>query len=107
MMQNTISNLREILEPGDPTSVFKYTTLGQFISNVLTLVMTGAGLACLGLFLYGGVMWITAGGDQESLKAAKSRITNAVVGLAITVSAYVIWRLLIRFFGLSSVFPES
>lgn len=107
MIQGTVSNLRETLGIGDPKGVFKFTTVGQFISSVISLVMVGAALASFAIFLWGGMMWIMAGGDQENLKEAKSRIVNAVVGMAITVSAYVLWRLVIRFFGLSGVFPEG
>ena len=107
MIQGTISNLREVLNPGGAGSVFQFTSLGQFITSIISLVMVAAALSSFAIFLWGGIMWIMAGGDQENLKEAKSRMVNAVVGMAITVSAYVLWRLVIRFFGLSSVFPEG
>ncbi len=44
--------------------------------------------------LWGGVSWITAGGDKVALEAAKGRITNAIVGLIV----------LLMFFGLLNFF---
>lgn len=107
MIQGTISNLKEVLNPGEEGSVFQFTNIGQFISNMVSLVMIAAALSSFLIFLYAGIMWITAGGNKENLQAAKDRMVNAIVGMAVTVSAYVLWRILIRFFGLSSVFPES
>ncbi len=107
MIQGTVSNLRESLGIGEPGGVFQFTKIGQFFSSIISLVMIVAALGSFIILLTSGIMWITAGGDPEKLKEAKSRIANALIGLTITVSAYLIWRLVIRFFGLSSVFPES
>jgi len=107
MIESTISNLRETLQIGDPRGVFKFTSIGQFFSSIVSLVMIAAALSSFAILLWSGIMWIMAGGDQENLKEAKNRITNAMVGFGITVSAYLVWRLAVRFFGLSSAFPEG
>jgi len=107
MIQSTVSNLRESLGIGEPGGVFQFTSIGQFFSSIISLVMIVAALGSFIILLSSGIMWIMAGGDPENLKEAKNRIVNALVGLTITVSAYLIWRLVIRFLGLSSVFPES
>lgn len=106
-MINSISDIGTELGVGEPGSVFQYKDLGSFMSNIIPLVMSLAALISFGIILWGGFMWITAGGDQESLKTAKARIINALMGLGLVVTAYLIWRLALRFLGLSAAFPKG
>lgn len=107
MIEGTISNLKQSLGIGQANSLFKFTTLGQFITSLVSLIMSLAALIAFLFLLWGGMMWITASGNKENLQAAKDRIMNAITGFAITACAYVIWQLLLRFFGLSTSFPQS
>lgn len=65
----------------------------QFATRVAvlwrTIVILG-GLAFLIYLLWGGIGWITAGGEKDKIEKAKSKITQALVGLAILASSYVI-----------------
>ncbi len=70
------------------------TTLGIIVSAVLSLL----GIVFIILIIYGGILWMTAGGKEESIKKATTIIRNSIIGLIITVSAYAIWRLIERFF---------
>ena len=61
-------------------------TVGDLISIVLSFV------AAI-FFIYiviSGIQWMTAGGEEEKVSKAKTRIMNAIVGLAITVAAFFI-----------------
>ncbi len=60
--------------------------VGQIIGIALSLV----GVIFLVLMVYGGFMWMTAGGESEKVKKAKTLITNAVIGLIIITAAYMI-----------------
>ena len=106
-MKNTISDLSKELDIGNPKGVFQFTTLGQFLGSIISLVITIAAIASFIVFIYSGIMFITAGDNKENLQSAKDRMVNAIVGMGLTVSAYIIWRIAIRFFGLESVFPEG
>ena len=70
------------------------STLGIIVSAVLSLL----GVVFIILIIYGGILWMTAGGKEESVKKATTIIRNSVIGLIITVSAYAIWSLIDRFF---------
>ena len=55
--------------------------------------MVGIALGLLGLILViyiiiGGVMWMTSGGNEDSVKRAQSLIRNAIIGLVVVVLAY-------------------
>jgi hypothetical protein len=60
------------------------TILGYLISTVLSLV----GIFFFLLILYAGFIWMTAAGSTERVDSAKKKMTAAVVGLVIILSAY-------------------
>jgi len=60
--------------------------IGKFIKLLLTLV----GSIFLVLVIYGGFLWMTAGGNEEQVTKAKNMIKSATIGLAIILSAYAI-----------------
>jgi len=53
------------------------------------------------MFLSGAVSWITSGGDKAKTEIAKSRLTNAIVGLVILLSFFAIINLIELFFGVN------
>ncbi len=42
----------------------------------------------LGIIIYSGILWMTAGGNEEQVGKAKTWIFNSVIGLVIIFSAY-------------------
>ena len=77
------------------------------IQNIGNLVSAGIGAAFLISFLlvfvmlvWGGIQWITSGGDKENTQKAKDRITHALVGLAIIAGAWAMMKLVEFFFGI-------
>jgi hypothetical protein len=61
-----------------------------FLKTTLNLLLGLAGVASFIFLLWGGLQWITAGGDKEGTEKARKRITAALIGLAIVFSAYAI-----------------
>ncbi len=54
--------------------------------------------------IWGGISWITSGGDKARLEAARKRIIFAIIGLIVAFSAFMIINILgslfgVRFFG--------
>lgn len=60
--------------------------LGRMIKTFLGIV---GGLALL-VFVYGGIMWMTARGDTAQLKKGQEALTTAAIGLFIVMFAYTI-----------------
>ena len=71
--------------PGDPQERI-LITVGRYIQVFLTAV----GALLIGIILYGGYLWMTAGGNEEQVKTAKKWISNSVIGLAIVSLAWAI-----------------
>jgi hypothetical protein len=64
--------------------------IAQIVGNVINVVLSFSGLILLGFLIYGGLLWMTSGGDVEGVKKAKTMIQNAVIGILITSLSYVI-----------------
>ena len=77
--------------------------LGTLIGNGLQLVYTVAALLLLVYLLWGGIDWLTAGGDSGKVDAAVAKIRNALIGLVSVAASWAIFRLTLDIvFGLST-----
>lgn len=57
-------------------------------------------LAVIAYFIWGAFEWITAGSDSKKTETARSRMTNAVIGLIILVSSFTLLSFISKvFFG--------
>jgi hypothetical protein len=55
---------------------------------IIQVVLSIIGIVLIGLVVYSGFMWMTAGGNSEQVDTAKTTLRNAVIGLIIVISAY-------------------
>ena len=62
------------------------TTIGSLIAVLLGFL----GVIFLILIIYAGLLWMTAAGNEDNVKKAKSILLNSVIGLVILLSAYAI-----------------
>lgn len=60
------------------------------VQNVLKFALEMAFLIIIGFVVYGGFRWIFSLGKEENLKAGQQIITNAIIGLVIILSAWII-----------------
>lgn len=60
------------------------TGAGAIVMMVLSLL----GVIFMVLIIFGGVLWMTAGGNEQRVDKAKTTITRAVIGLAVVLLAY-------------------
>ena len=73
--------------------------LGKLISNVISVAFLLAGILTFVFLVWGGIDWLTSGGDKTKTEGARNRITAALVGLAIVAASYAIMKLISYFFG--------
>ena len=66
------------------------TTLEGGISSILTSALSFLGVIFLLLMIYGGILWMTARGNEKNVEQAKSIIFDAIIGLVIVAAAYAI-----------------
>ena len=65
-------------------------TIQSQIGNIIQTVLTFSGVALLLVILYGGFLWMTAGGNPEQVKKGQAWLKNGVIGIIIVFSAYII-----------------
>ena len=64
--------------------------LRQVAINVIKWVLGILGLVAVSFLIYGGVLWMTAAGNEERIEKAKRVIINAVIGLVIVLVSWAI-----------------
>jgi len=73
-------------------------TIQELLKNIFNLVAgIVATLAAL-IIVIGGIMWMTAGGDDQQVTNARKMITAAVIGLIIVGGAVGIVNLILQIF---------
>lgn len=89
------------LRPVGNFSALTNITFPQMVRSLTVLAMVIASIVAFAFLIYGGIVWITSGGDKSKTEAARNTITAALVGLLIVFGAWAIIQLLEMFFGVS------
>jgi hypothetical protein len=76
-------------------------TVNNMVSGAITLVLIVVSLIFFFILVVGGLRWITSGGDEKKVAAARAQITNALIGLVIVFAAWAIMRLIGSVFGIN------
>jgi hypothetical protein len=87
------------LTPQGPFDPLKNITIVSIISGAIRLVLIVASLVFFFMLVWGGIQWMVSGGDKNAAEAARSKITNALIGLVIVFSAWAIMALIKNLFG--------
>jgi len=66
------------------------STLQAILENGLIISFIGAVVIFLFMFLLGGISYMTAGDNKEKKITASSRLTNALIGIVVTLLIFVI-----------------
>ncbi len=66
------------------------------IAKIINIVLEFLGVIFVGLTLFAGFQYMTAGGNEEQTKKAVGLIKNAVIGLLVILMAWAITRFTIR-----------
>jgi hypothetical protein len=83
---------------------------GALVNSVLSIVMVIAALLVFFYLIWGGIEWITSGGDKGQTEKARNKITAAVIGLIILAASFAVLNLALNFIGfdnLDQVFDEA
>ena len=77
----------------------KFSSIGQLATVFVDIIIIAAGVLAIIFVILAGIQIITAGGDAKKLGAAQSRLTFAIIGLAVTALAFVIVAYIQKFIG--------
>ncbi len=74
--------------------------LEGLVGTVLTYLFIAAAIIAIIFLIWGGIKWITSGGDKTKVEAARHTIVGAIIGLVIVfASFFIITTILNTFFG--------
>jgi len=62
------------------------------------ITMAFVGINFLGMIIYSGIKWMTAGGNEEKIDKARKRIIGATIGFIVVLSAYIITTFVYNYF---------
>ncbi|KKU13687.1 MAG: hypothetical protein UX17_C0011G0003 [Parcubacteria group bacterium GW2011_GWC2_45_7] len=76
-------------------NVFNFQQGGDvriFLAGLVQAALSLVGVIFFLMILYGGYLWLTAGGNEDQVKKGREFITRAVVGFMVTIGALIITR---------------
>lgn len=82
-----------------PPSNLLITSFGRLLTGVIGFILVIAALAAFIYLIWGGIQWITSGGDKAAVEAARSRIFAAIMGLFVVFATWAIMTIVGQFFG--------
>jgi hypothetical protein len=78
------------------TGFAKVKSIPELIGNVIRVVLGLVGSVALLMFVYGGMLWLTSGGNPDKIKKAKDTLVWASIGLIIIFASYALVGVIIR-----------
>ena len=71
----------------------------RLIPTLVTVILIVGAIIFVFMLLWGGVQWITSGGDKTATEAARGRITAALVGITILFCVFALVKAVEIIFG--------
>ncbi len=79
------------------------TGFGTFISGIVSAVMVIAALLVLLYLIWGGIEWITAGGDSGKLGKARDKIIQSIIGIIVLAATFAIFMVVQSLLGIEVI----
>lgn len=69
------------LKEGEPRTI---------VGDIVGIILSFVGVIFFILIIYGGLLWMTARGNEQQIEKAKNLMGSAIIGLIIVLAAYAI-----------------
>ena len=79
-----------------------FTNFGDLVTDIILILTSLAGALSVIFIIIGGIKFVTASGDEKKMASATSTITYAIIGIIVTILAFVILQV-VQFLFKSSV----
>lgn len=106
----TVAQAQIIAKEATPTLPKNFDSVPEIIKAGFNIVIMVSGVIFVVLLLVGGVMYLTAMGNDDQSKKAKQLIFDAVVGLVLVVVAWAVGNWVLSLLGIkvdSNAFPTN
>lgn len=99
--ENINTDLNPCPEGSQFEALCNITNFGNVLGFVITIAFIIAVLIALGFLIWGGIRWITSGGDKAGVESARNAIIAAIIGLIIVFLSFFILNLILGFFKIN------
>ncbi|HNX11270.1 MAG TPA: pilin [bacterium] len=89
---NSSTEQTQVVLPVTMTNPLGGATIPVFIGRVINAVLGVIGTLALVMFIYGGFLWMMAGGNEQQVSKGKQILLWSTLGLVIIFSSYAIVR---------------
>ncbi|MDD5290510.1 MAG: pilin [Patescibacteria group bacterium] len=80
----------EVMKDGKKVKTFSSDLLGKYIQAIYNYAIGIVGILAAVVLMFGGVIWLTAGGSPEKVNEAKAWIGASLSGLVLVLCSYMI-----------------
>ena len=77
-------------------------SLGDIINRLLLVLVPLGAIILFLVLIWGGYDFLLSGGNPERVKKGRAKITSALIGFILLVSAYLITKIVSQIFGLGT-----
>ncbi|MFH1838296.1 MAG: pilin [Candidatus Kuenenbacteria bacterium] len=74
----------------DPLGLNTNAPVEDLAIRIIKVILGLVGVITMGMFIYGGLMWMTSGGREEKVKKGRQILIWTILGLVIILTSYVI-----------------
>lgn len=78
------------------------TDIRLIVARIIQAALGLIGIVLVAIIIYGGFLYMTAGGNESQIDKAKKVLVNAVIGLVIILSAFAIVSFVMRLLGVDT-----
>lgn len=86
---------------------FGGVSIFAIVANIIRVIIGLLGIVMLGLMIYSGIMWMTAGGDDEKVLKAKQTMIRAIIGFAVVLMSMAFVTFIMNAFGFGGIFGRG
>ncbi len=97
----TLTYAQEITITIQKPSNVRITDFGKLIGSIVGIALTLATIAAFLFLIWGGIQWITSGGDKAGVESAQHRIQAALLGLLIVFATWALFTVVGSFLGIN------
>lgn len=90
-----------VSQTGDTKNVATISCIEKLFENAVWGIIALAGVGLFIMLIIGGYGFLFSGGDPKKLEKARGTLTNAIIGIVVIVTAYLIIRTIGVFTGIN------
>jgi hypothetical protein len=89
---------------GQAANISPIASIANLVEIGASAILTAGTLGALLYLALGAFKWLTAGGEKGKVEEGRNMMTQAIIGLVILASIFVIYQLVLNFLGLGDRF---